>query len=299
MDFSKPFSSIGYMLGSNTPTPPPPLPPPDSEPTVRDAVSLVWLLKHPRRLSESQLKSAFMEALKRAPTEIESRGQSTLLGDGDWSYLVHQVSSPYVPDPAAAASAIADRRSQILLDHKAWTSVDVYQRPDEGDAYLRLAPLASALGDLTCLGLYCPEHHLLVPYEHSLHYGLRTSQPLNVFQVERMDEIVQVDAGDDDMRRAVLQARDEFPEFRIRQSRPRPGERFYVKAPFAGEHMWIDLVRISGQSIHGHLANEPRNNPGLQIGDAVKVVVSELTDWMIVANGKPILGAFTEHLMQQ
>lgn len=297
MDFSKPFLGITLSLGSKAASPPPTL---DPEPSDHNIVSLVWLLKQPRLLTQSQLQAAFKVALKRAPTEIESRGPSTLLGDGDWSYLVHQVSSPYVPDPAAAASAIADpSRSQILLNHKAWTSVDVYEKPaGGGDAYLRLGPLAAELGDLTCLGLYCPEHQWLAPYKHALHYGLGTSEPLNVFQVEPVDEVIRVDTQDGEMRRAVLEARKKFPEFRQRHSRPQPGERFYVKASFSGEHMWIDIRTVTSQSIHGNLANEPQSNPGLRIGDAVEVAVSELTDWMIAVNGKPVLGAYTAHLLQ-
>lgn len=297
MDFSKPFLSVALSLGTKLEAPPPTLAP---EPGDHSIVSLVWLLKHPRPLTQLQLESAFKAAFKRAPSAVGSHGPSTLLKDGDWSYLIHQVSSPYVPDPAAAASAITDRRrKEILLNHRAWTSVDVFEKPvDGGDAYLRLGPLAAEVGDLSCLGLYCPEHQLLAPYEQALHYGLRTSEPLTVFQFQPDCEVVQVDAQDTDMRRAVLEARTKFPEFLQRHSRPKPGERFYVKAPFSDEHMWIDVRAVTGQSIQGSLANDPQSNPGLRIGTAVEVAASELTDWMIVVNGKPVLGHYTAQLLQ-
>ncbi|MEI6377496.1 MAG: DUF2314 domain-containing protein [bacterium] len=74
-----------------------------------------------------------------------------------------------------------------------------------------------------------------------------------------------------------------------------------VKAPFSDdpsdpssqvEHMWITEIDYDGEMINGVLMNSPNWLQSVREGDAVKVTVDELSDWMCVLSGK-VYGAYT------
>jgi len=83
----------------------------------------------------------------------------------------------------------------------------------------------------------------------------------------------------------------------------------YVKAPFSDlgvdsrpkakeiEHMWIDQVDFDGETISGHLVNEPDKLRSVKQGDAVQMQLSAISDWMYVLNNRAY-GGFTINLMR-
>lgn len=83
-----------------------------------------------------------------------------------------------------------------------------------------------------------------------------------------------------------------------------------VKAPFSDgepqsgaqehpnvEHMWISEVDFDGQTISGVLLNDPNWLTSVQGGDAVQVLLSEISDWMYVVDDE-VFGAYTVNLIR-
>ena len=76
--------------------------------------------------------------------------------------------------------------------------------------------------------------------------------------------------------------------FRVRNSSP--------DAPPV-EHMWINDIHFDGVTINGSLLNEPQWLPDLRPGDNVSVLLSDISDWMYVCQGK-VYGGFTIQAMR-
>jgi uncharacterized protein YegJ (DUF2314 family) len=58
------------------------------------------------------------------------------------------------------------------------------------------------------------------------------------------------------------------------------------------EHIWVGEVGISGKTFSGRLKNEPLNIKNLKYGDAVTFSREQISDWLIVSDGK-VRGGFT------
>ncbi|WMJ72599.1 DUF2314 domain-containing protein [Cytophagaceae bacterium ABcell3] len=60
---------------------------------------------------------------------------------------------------------------------------------------------------------------------------------------------------------------------------------FSVKAEFTegnlSEHMWVEVVNIKDKTIRGILGNQPQMLRKIQLGEQVKLHISEVEDWMI------------------
>ena len=86
---------------------------------------------------------------------------------------------------------------------------------------------------------------------------------------------------------ASERARKKAFELRPRFAKSPPvGEELLVKAPFAtpagnNEWMWVEVVRWDGDTIHGILANDPFEVPGLKAGARVDVKADEIFDYIL------------------
>jgi uncharacterized protein YegJ (DUF2314 family) len=56
--------------------------------------------------------------------------------------------------------------------------------------------------------------------------------------------------------------------------------------PMRGEHMWLEDVTFKSGVFHGRLANEPGLLEGFSEGDDISVAPSQVSDWVLVRNGK-------------
>jgi uncharacterized protein YegJ (DUF2314 family) len=112
------------------------------------------------------------------------------------------------------------------------------------------------------------------------------------------DPIVEVANNDPEMIAAIEDARNTLYFFLENFQSPKPNQTYFsIKARFpygadSHEHMWIDDLIFSGQEFSGILGNDPRYVLDLKYGDKVTVKVSDVTDWMIVENGK-LIGGYT------
>lgn len=123
------------------------------------------------------------------------------------------------------------------------------------------------------------------------------------------------DNSDPEMQRAYQNARATFRYFwrEIAWERRRivPAlDMACVKAPFSDgeratggkdtpevEHMWFSEVDFDGQVVGGELLNEPNWLTTVKQGDAVRVRLREISDWMYVIEGQ-VFGAHTVNLLR-
>jgi len=123
-------------------------------------------------------------------------------------------------------------------------------------------------------------------------------------------KVIGVEENDEEMNAAMEAARDSFADFRSQveadQMRPIPViQSHMVKAYFAddskpeeGEHLWITDVSFSDDKISGVVASDPLDLPYPSLGDKVTFSLSELSDWLIVEDGKAA-GAYTIQLLRR
>jgi uncharacterized protein YegJ (DUF2314 family) len=84
-----------------------------------------------------------------------------------------------------------------------------------------------------------------------------------------------------------------------------------VKAPFSDgprgartssdkprvEEMWISEIDFDGRDVSGELLNQPNWLKSIKQGDAVRLPLEQVSDWMYVIGGK-VYGAFTVQLLR-
>lgn len=112
-------------------------------------------------------------------------------------------------------------------------------------------------------------------------------------------------AGEDpEMARAIEAAQASFTEFarqaELENFRPEPAfDEIAIKAffpnpqqPEDGEHLYATFVATDGQTIEAILDADPYFVPGLAEGQRVRFPLSQLSDWLLVINGRG-LGGFT------
>lgn len=111
-------------------------------------------------------------------------------------------------------------------------------------------------------------------------------------------QIVSVNSGDAEMETAMAKARETFPEFWSEASedyqRVIPTLTFvqvkvYFHAeddPEGGEHMWVGDVSFDGVMVSGTLRSRPGHLDSVSEGDSVEFTVGQLSDWMIVDDGR-------------
>ena len=83
-----------------------------------------------------------------------------------------------------------------------------------------------------------------------------------------------------------------------------PGEHLLVKAPFSTrdsgqEWMWIEVTEWNGDQIKGMLRSDPRNVPGLKVGQMVGAHQSEVFDYLRVFPDGRTEGNETSKLLKQ
>lgn len=132
------------------------------------------------------------------------------------------------------------------------------------------------------------------------------SQPSKVFLF---------DNSDPEMQRAYQNARATFRYFwrEVAWERRRivPAlDMACVKAPFSDgehatrgndtpevDHMWMSEIDFDGRFVSGELLNEPNWLETVKQGDAARVALGEISDWMYVREGE-VFGAHTVNLLR-
>lgn len=280
-------------------------------------VSLVLLLRQPKYLEAAilaeVLKSAWGlpfevgrdegEKVKDEDAKPFVIGESPLfmVSAGDAMFIVHNHGTGYFNEVEKLAEKIPDlRQRKLITDQQAWLSVDCMWTADgtRETQYPRIARAIAELADDLAVGLFQPETDRLIPWEESLEARLRKGEDLD--DLFRSDNVPVVQVSDDDprMKAAVAEARRRWPEFVAAFKARQPGGHFAVKAPVSRndntEFIWIEVIGLEPEYIHGKLANDPVDLGGLKLGDQVEVPLSDLNDWgFSVKEGDEPVGLFT------
>ena len=265
-------------------------------------VSLVLLLRQPKYLEAvvlaEVLKSAWglpFEVSSGSPSESEASaakpfviGESPIfiVGTGGAMFMIHNHARSYVENPEKAAESIADLRlRKFITDQQAWLSVDCMWTVDgQREAqYTRIARAVAELADDSVVGLFEPEADRLIPWDAAMEARLRKGENLEAIFTPEHAPVVQISDDDPRMQAAVAEARRRWPEFVAAFKARQPGGNYAVKAPVSREgnteFIWLEVIGLEPEYIHGKLANDPVDLGGLKLGDQAEVAVKDLNDW--------------------
>jgi uncharacterized protein YegJ (DUF2314 family) len=291
---------------------------PSDDSDNRPLISLVALLREPRFLDCRSLAAAANRAWETnlpAGDEAEDHAHSFVVGesplfvvqDEDWMFIVHNHDRPYFDDPEAASETIPEMRAQrAVADHKAWMAVDLMRKtgddaPDPETAgpdnpFRRIGRLLSELIDDDCLAVLYPDGGILEPYSEEVHEKLRSDDPLGELRRISYAPVIQIAPDDPRMQAAVAEAKDRWPEFVAAFEQRRPEQNFGVKAPITDgentEFMWLAVTAIENDVIYGTLNNEPVAVAKKYLNQRLSIPLSDLNDWMYVADNE-MHGGFT------
>jgi len=117
------------------------------------------------------------------------------------------------------------------------------------------------------------------------------------------DRVIMVDDKDPEMIAAIAEARAHVNEFVVALKAPQPGDRsFGIKAALRDgqqvEHVWIDDVVYDGSAFSGTLGNDPELVKGHSLGESVRVVPGEISDWMYVRQDR-LVGGYSIRLLRR
>lgn len=299
----------------------------DPEGTTKPMISFVLLLKEPRYLEARILAECasaawggqFTSSDPESETSsddpkqetAESRfvvGQSPLfmLSTPEAMYIVNNFDRPYFDDIVEAAEAMPELRLRHAVEHhKAWLSVDLISPFDESrDRQSYYPPIAKLIAELSgqdCLAIYHPESGTINAWDGGMEEKLRGPDALTNFAEMVHAPVIQMADDDPRMMAAVAEARRRWPEF-VETFKKREAADFAVKAPVTvGDHtefIWLNVIGLEPEYVHGTLANDPVALQGMKLGDRVEVPVSQLNDWFYLKDDAPV-GWFTVKVLAE
>jgi uncharacterized protein YegJ (DUF2314 family) len=109
--------------------------------------------------------------------------------------------------------------------------------------------------------------------------------------------VVRLGADDPGLVAAAAEAKRRWPEFVAACNEQRPGRTCAVKyaAPIKGggdERIWIMVTALGNGTISGTLGNNPVEDIGLKLGDAVTIQTGDVEDWLF-SDGQAMTGGFS------
>ena len=109
--------------------------------------------------------------------------------------------------------------------------------------------------------------------------------------------VVQLGVNDPGLVAAAAEARRRWPEFVAAFNEGRPGRKCAVKyaAPIKSggdEQIWIMVTALGSGTISGTLGNDPVEDIGLKLGDAVTIQTGDVKDWLFT-DGQSMTGGFS------
>lgn len=265
-------------------------------------VSLVLLLREPRyleaRVLAEVLRSAWGLEFPASGVKDEDSGEKGgpfLVGEnplfmantGTGMFIIHNHEKEYFCEQAKMAEKVPELRQRtILLQQRAWLSIDAMGVEGEADtaaAYVKIARALAELADDKVLALYQPASNRLTPWDAELEGRLRSGQRLDELFEVRQAPVVRIANDDPRMAAAVAEARERWPEFVAAFKARQPGGNYAVKVPITRddntEFIWLEVIGLEPEYVHGRLANDPVNLGNLELGDQVEAPIAELNDW--------------------
>jgi uncharacterized protein YegJ (DUF2314 family) len=262
-------------------------------------VAIVVFLCDHRPLPNSELQSAAQRAW---PSTVAKPGETQFYATGDGPIRIVKASGHvfnvligakrYGHEPEEFAKSIEDLRiRRIILEHKAWFSVDYMGGPtgiSSGKKYLACAKLAAELIPANCMGIYLPDKELILPFSEKLVGTLRNLKSVRNFQ--DLAELPVLEFTDEEAAAAASTAREKWPEFLRAFDEKSGDDQFFVKKRFVEaenvEFMWVRVAEIESDRIFGTLDSSPAAVSKLKTGDPLRLQANEIEDWLYIRNGR-------------
>jgi uncharacterized protein YegJ (DUF2314 family) len=123
-----------------------------------------------------------------------------------------------------------------------------------------------------------------------------------IVEREGQASVSMIQDEDREMDEAMAQARRTLDEFERHLAAPSPTQSMaIIKGRFTEgetvEHMWINQIEVISEGYRGVLGNEPMDMTTLSAGQTVVVPRSEVSDWVVVEDGK-LVGGYTMRLIR-
>ena len=114
-----------------------------------------------------------------------------------------------------------------------------------------------------------------------------------------------VSSSDPELDNAIATAQESLPNFLSKLANP-DGRKFAVKVRFFApndpritEMMWVDHLKVKGQSWKGLLADQPVRLTKLRKGFPVQFKTTQIVDWEIIYRDGTHNGAFTDDVLRR
>ena len=219
---------------------------------------------------------------------------------------VINVDKPYFTDIAQAADATRDVAAKMAIQqHRAWLSVDIMGDPsrvDRTEGYSAIGQLLAEFVQDGTLALVCTQTGQIVGYDACFRQLLQSGNALEVFKLGSVDRVIDTPADDPELASATKEALRRWPEFLQAFANRTPQQGFGVKKKFIEgdevEHMWVEVLSIDGERLHGRLSNEPRSIRLMALGDPVSLKAGEIEDWLYT-EGQRMVGGFQVSVLEK
>lgn len=124
-------------------------------------------------------------------------------------------------------------------------------------------------------------------------------------KIERKGEpsIYSVQNDDAEMNHAILTAIQTLDTFKVALlSKNKNYKYFALKSRFitpnGSEHIWLRNIIIKDKKYVGIVANLPESISNIKIGDTIRILKNNISDWMYIDNNK-LRGGYTIHLLRK
>jgi uncharacterized protein YegJ (DUF2314 family) len=260
--------------------------------------SLVALVRERRELVEADVERALAKELGvpfggDAPNFAAVKGGAAAIRIGDT--MVFVTDRPAVRQPGDDGERYTDLRlREAWKSHRGLLHVataGLAEDAAEAERRRTVARVVAALwsDDVLALSWHCDRR--LVPALPAVPGQLRAADPVAATLGDPPVPILEAKDADA-MAKAIAAARASWA---TAVAHHRAGGRLSAKFRFAtrrggGEHVWITVTAIDGDTVRGTVDNEPFDIEGLELGATVTCTVAELSDWLFERDGKRVGG---------
>ncbi len=289
----------------------------DQEGTEKPMIAFVLLQKQPKYL-ENMILAKMVESAwgGNYSSGDEDQADGFVVGESPLfvikapfgMYLVHNHANPYWNNTNEVVEDIGELRlRKAVADHEAWLSVDLISSENDGkdpsEYYPRIAKLIIELADEDTLAIFRPESNAINVWSEELVERLSRPNAHEEFASPTNVPVISISDDDPAMMAAVETAKRRWPDFveAFKQKRSKESE-FAVKVKLTiednTEFIWVDVIGLEPNYIHGKLANDPVDLGDLKLGSRVEVPISDVCDWCYFENEIPI-GLFSLEAIKQ
>ncbi len=178
-------------------------------------ISIVLLLSKPRVVTRAEFDSACERglglALGTTVVYLPPPPGRFVLRRGETGLALITVDKPYVENQGSAAEQTRlFELKQLLLQHRAWLSIDLLGKLPSGgheEAYRWVGKLVAEFLDEDCIGVFCVETQLMNVVRSDTFALLRGPEPMKAFEYQNPNTTIGVPVGDAELAAAEEEAR--------------------------------------------------------------------------------------------